>query len=135
MDFIVGLPKTLKGYTVIWVVVDRLTKSAHFLSGKATYTVDNWAQLYVKEIVRLHRVPMSIVLDWDPRFTSAFWPGLRKAMGTRLVFSTACCFSTISKDNRQVKSFLVRGNRLTGSCWKKIKMRKIRERELLKTFA
>ena len=56
MDFIVGLPKTPKGYTVIWVVVDRLTKSAHFLPGKATYTVDNWAQLYVKEIVRLHGV-------------------------------------------------------------------------------
>jgi len=56
MDFIVGLPKTLKGYTVIWVVVDRLTKSAHFLPGKATYTINNWAQLYVKEIVRLHGV-------------------------------------------------------------------------------
>ena len=89
MDFIVGLPKTLKGYTVILVVVDRLTKSAHFLPGKATYTVDNWAQLYVKEIVRLHGVPVSIVSDRDPRFTSAFWCGLQKAMGTHLDFSTA----------------------------------------------
>ena len=89
MDFIVGLPKTLKGYTVIWVVVDRLTKLAHFLPGKATYTVDNWAQLYVKEIVRLHGVPVSIVLDRNPRFTSAFWRGLQKELGTRLDFSTA----------------------------------------------
>ena len=89
MDFIVGLPKTPKGYTVIWVVVDRLTKSAHFLPGKVTYTVDNWAQLYVKEIVRLHGVPVSIVSDRDPRFTSAFWRGLQKALGTRLDFSTA----------------------------------------------
>ena len=72
MDFIVGLPKTIKGYTVIWVVVDCLTKSTHFLPGKATYTVDNWAQLYVKEIVRLHGVPVSILSDWNPHFTSAF---------------------------------------------------------------
>ena len=78
MDFIVGLPKTLKGYTVIWVVVDRLTKSAHFLPGKATYTVDNWAQLYVKEIVRLHGVPVSIVSDRDPHFTLAFWRDSKK---------------------------------------------------------
>ena len=74
---------------MICVVVDRLTKSAHFLAGKVTYTVDNWAQLYVKEIVRLHGVPVSIVSDRDPRFTSAFWSGLQKAIGTRLDFSTA----------------------------------------------
>ena len=86
---LVGLPKTLKGYTVIWGVVDRLTKSAHFLLGKATYTVDNWAQLYVKEIVRLHGVSVSIVSDSDLRFTSAFWRRLQKALGTRLDFSTA----------------------------------------------
>ena len=89
MDFIVGLPKTLKCYTVIWVVVDRLTKSAHFLPGKATYTVDNWAQLYVREIVRLHGVSVSIVSDQDSWFMSAFWRGLQKALGTRLDFSTA----------------------------------------------
>ena len=58
-------------------------------SGKATYTVDNWAQLYVKEIVRLHGVSISIVLNRDLRFTSAFWRGLQKALGTRLDFSTA----------------------------------------------
>ena len=89
MDFIVGLSKTLKGHMVIWVVVDRLTKSAHFLPSKATYIVDNWAQLYVKEIVRLHGVLVSIVSDRDPHFMSAFWRGLQKAMGTRLDFSTA----------------------------------------------
>ena len=89
MDFIVGLPKTHKAYTVIWVVIDRLTKSAHFLPGKATYTVDNLAQLYVKEIIRLHGVPVFIVLDRDSRFTSAFWRELHKKLGTRLDFSTA----------------------------------------------
>ncbi|KAL4033205.1 hypothetical protein IC575_006291 [Cucumis melo] len=72
MDFITGLPKTLKGYTVIWVVVDRLTKSAHFVPGKSTYTASKWGQLYMTEIVRLHGVPVSIISDRDARFTSKF---------------------------------------------------------------
>ncbi|KAL4010650.1 hypothetical protein IC575_030153 [Cucumis melo] len=61
MDFITGLPRTLRGFTVIWVVVDRLTKSAHFGPGKSTYTASKWARLYMSEIVRLHGVPVSIV--------------------------------------------------------------------------
>ncbi|KAL0536697.1 hypothetical protein IC582_025657 [Cucumis melo] len=89
MDFITGLPRTLRGFTVIWVVVDRLTKSAHFVPGKSTYTTSKWAQLYMSEIVRLHGVPVSIVSDRDARFTSKFWKGLQTAMGTRLDFSTA----------------------------------------------
>ncbi|KAL0534776.1 hypothetical protein IC582_029069 [Cucumis melo] len=89
MDFIIGLPRTLRGFTVIWVVVDRLTKSAHFVPGKSTYTASKWAQLYMSEIVRLHGVPVSIVSDRDTHFTSKFWKGLQTAMGTRLDFSTA----------------------------------------------
>ncbi|KAL0551253.1 hypothetical protein IC582_010339 [Cucumis melo] len=89
MDFITGLPRTLRGFIVIWVVVDRLTKSAHFVPGKSTYTASKWAQLYMSEIVRLHGVPVSIVFDRDARFTSKFWKGLQTAMGTRLDFSTA----------------------------------------------
>ncbi|KAL0551449.1 hypothetical protein IC582_010537 [Cucumis melo] len=89
MDFITGLPRTLRGFTVIWVVVDRLTKSAHFVPGKSTYTASKWAQLYMSEIVRLHGVPVSIVSDRDARFTSKFWKGLQTVMGTRLDFSTA----------------------------------------------
>ncbi|KAL0545727.1 hypothetical protein IC582_015618 [Cucumis melo] len=89
MDFITGLPKTLKDYTVIWVVVDRLTKSAHFVPGKSTYTASKWGQLYMTEIVRLHGVPVSIISDRDARFTSKFWKGLQLALGTRLDFSTA----------------------------------------------
>ncbi|KAL0536214.1 hypothetical protein IC582_025155 [Cucumis melo] len=89
MDFITGLPRTLRGFTVIWVVVDRLTKSAHFVPGKSTYTASKWAQLYMSEIVRLHGVPVSIVSNRDARFTSKFWKGLQTAMGTRLDFSTA----------------------------------------------
>ncbi|KAA0065422.1 ty3-gypsy retrotransposon protein [Cucumis melo var. makuwa] len=82
MDLITGLPRTLRGFTVIWVVVDRLTKSAHFVPGKSTYTASKWAQLYMSEIVRLHGVPVSIVSDRDARFTSKFWKGLQTAMGT-----------------------------------------------------
>ncbi|TYK03205.1 pol protein [Cucumis melo var. makuwa] len=88
MDSITGLPRTLRGFTVIWVVVDKLTKSAHFIPGKSTYTASKWAQLYMSEIVRLHGVPLSIVFYRDARFTSKFWKGLQAAMGTRLYFST-----------------------------------------------
>ncbi|KAL0536297.1 hypothetical protein IC582_025240 [Cucumis melo] len=86
MDFITGLPRTLRGFTVIWVVVDRLTKSAHFISGKSTYTASKWAQLYMSEIVRLHGVPVSIVSDKDAHFTSKFWKGLQATMSTGLDF-------------------------------------------------
>ena len=87
MDFISGLPRTLKGYTVIWVV-DRLTKSAHFVPWKSTYTANKWAYLYMIKIVRLHGAPVSIVSDRDARFNSKFWKRLQAAMGTRLDFST-----------------------------------------------
>ena len=89
MDFIVGLPRTASGYTVIWVVVDRLTKSAHFLPGKSSYFVDKWVQLYLKEVTRLHGVLVSIMSDRDPRFTSKFCKSLQQALGIRLEFSIA----------------------------------------------
>ncbi|KAA3474347.1 DNA/RNA polymerases superfamily protein [Gossypium australe] len=70
MDFLTGLPLTLKKKDVVWVVVDRLTKSVHFMPVHTDYSLDKLAELYVAEIVRLHRVPISIILDRDPRFTS-----------------------------------------------------------------
>jgi len=63
MDFIVGLPPTQKGFDSIWVIVDRLTKSAHFIPVKASYRPHQYAELYVKHIVRLHGVPRTIVSD------------------------------------------------------------------------
>ncbi|KAA0061818.1 pol protein [Cucumis melo var. makuwa] len=84
----VGTARTLKGYTVIWVVFDRLTKSTHFIPGKSTYTASKWGQLYMTEIVRLHGVPVSIISDRDARFKSKFWKGLQLALDTRLDFST-----------------------------------------------
>ena len=72
MDFVVGLPRTKDSYDVFWVILDRLTKSAHFLPIRTTYTTDKYAEIYVKEAVRLHGVPLSIVPDRDSRFTSSF---------------------------------------------------------------
>ncbi|MCO6420064.1 hypothetical protein JYK14_28520, partial [Siccirubricoccus sp. KC 17139] len=83
MDFITKLPKTLNGYDTIWVVVDRLTKSAHFLPIKETDKMEKLAQVYLKEIVSLHGVPISIISDRDSRFTSRFWQTLQQALGTR----------------------------------------------------
>ena len=71
MDFVVGLPRTQQGHDAIWVIVDQLTKS-HFLPVKVSYSLDKLAEVYIREVVRLHGVPFSIVSDRDPRFTSRF---------------------------------------------------------------
>ena len=89
MDFVVELPHSRDGYDYIWVIVDRLIKSAHFLPVKATYFVAKLAKLYVKHIVCLHGVPVSIVSDRGSVFTSRFWQKSQEAMGTRLDFMTA----------------------------------------------
>lgn len=89
MDFVTGLPRTAKGNDTIWVIVDRLTKSAHFLPIKATDSIDVLSKIYLREVVRLHGVPISIVSDRDARFTSGFWVSLQAAMETKLDLSTA----------------------------------------------
>ena len=70
MDVIVGLPRTISGKHTIWVIVNRLTKSAHFMAIKATFSVENLTEIYVSQVVRVHEVPKSIVSDHDRRFTS-----------------------------------------------------------------
>ena len=89
MDFVVGLPRTTSGNDAIWVIVDRLTKSAHFIAIKVTYSVEKLAELYVSQIVRFHGVPKSIISDRDGRFTSRFWASVHGAMGSKLKFSMA----------------------------------------------
>ena len=89
IDFIIGLLRTRRQHDAIWVIVDRLTKYAHFLPIRNDDRLDKLAQLYVEETVRLHGVPISIVSNRDPKFTSKFWSSLQDAMGTRLHFSTA----------------------------------------------
>jgi hypothetical protein len=88
MDFITGLPKS-KGYEAIFVVVDRLSKYSHFIPLKHPYTARSIAELFCKEIVRLHGIPLSIVSDRDPIFMSSFWRELFKMQGTKLKMSTA----------------------------------------------
>ena len=82
MDFVTSLPNTQRGHDAIWVVVDRLTKSAHFIPINITYSVAQLAEIYIHNIVKLHGVPSSIVSDRDPRFTSRFWKSLQEALGS-----------------------------------------------------
>ena len=89
MDFVSGLPRTRGRNDSIWVIVDRLTKSAHFLPVKKTTDLNSLARLYLKEIVRLHGAPCSIVSDRDSRFTSRFWTSLQEALGMKISMSTA----------------------------------------------
>ena len=80
--FCVGLPLTRRKHDSVWVMVDQLTKSTHFLPIRTNYALDKLAEIYIKEIVRLHGIPMSIISDRDPRFTSIFWGKLQEALGT-----------------------------------------------------
>jgi transposase InsO family protein len=88
MDFITGLPRTNKQHDSIMVVVDKLTKAAHFIPLKTTHKATNVIDIYMREIARLHGIPKTIVSDRDPKFTSKFWRGLFKGFGTNLNFST-----------------------------------------------
>ena len=74
MDFVLGLPQTQSGKDAIWVIMDRLTKFAHFLAIHSTYSIERLARLYIDEVMRLHGVLVSTVSDRNPRFTSRFWP-------------------------------------------------------------
>ena len=88
MDFVVGLPLTGRKHDSVWVVVDQLTKSAHFLPVRTDYSLDKLVELYIKEIVWLHGILVSIISDRDSRFTLRFWGKLQEALSTRLNFST-----------------------------------------------
>jgi hypothetical protein len=83
-----SFPRTVKQHDSIMVVVDKLTKETHFIPVKTTHKETNIAEIYMKEVVRLHGVPKEIVLDRDPKFTSNFWKGLFKGFGTNLNLST-----------------------------------------------
>src|SRR3954464_12346442 len=89
MDFVVGLPKSMRGHDSIWVIVDMLTKVAHFIPVRTTFRADQLAELYMSRIVSLHGVPKTITSDRGSVFTSAFWQRLHQALGTVLKLSTA----------------------------------------------
>ncbi|WRX25507.1 Integrase [Theobroma cacao] len=104
MDFVLGLPRKQSGKDVIWVIVDRLTKSGHFLAIHSTYSIEKLAKLYIDEIVRFHGVPVSIVSDRDLRFTSRFWQKFQDALGTNLRFSTTFHPQTDGQSERTIQT-------------------------------
>ncbi|KAD4889198.1 hypothetical protein E3N88_21271 [Mikania micrantha] len=104
MDFITKLPKTTSGCDTIWVIVDRLTKSAHFLPIKETDKLEKLTRIYLKEVVSRHGVPISIISDRDSRFTAHFWKSLHKALGTRLNMSTAYHPQTDGQSERTIQT-------------------------------
>ena len=82
------LPRTQRRYDAVWVIVDWLIKSTHFLVVRMTFTLEEFYRLYIREIFRLHGVSVSIVSNKDPRFTAHFWKSFQKSMGTQLMMST-----------------------------------------------
>ena len=89
MDIIVGLPKTSNGYDSVCVIVDRLTKAAHFLPVKTTHTAMQYAQLYIDRVVSLHGILKTIISDLGTQFVARFWEHFHAALGTQLIRSSA----------------------------------------------
>nr|GFC11913.1 putative reverse transcriptase domain, ribonuclease H-like domain, aspartic peptidase domain protein [Tanacetum cinerariifolium] len=104
MDFVTKLPKSSQGYDTIWVIVDRLTKSAIFTPIRETNHMDKLARIYLKEVITRHGIPISIISDRDPRFASNFWRSLQNALGTRLDMSTAYHSKTDGQSERTIQT-------------------------------
>ena len=104
MDFVVGLPRTKANHDAIWVIIDRLTKSAHFLPINERFSLDKLVHLYLKEIVVRHGAPVSIVSDRDPRFNSRFWRQFQECLGTKLNMSTAYHPQTDGQSERTIQT-------------------------------
>ncbi|GJY55203.1 putative reverse transcriptase domain-containing protein [Tanacetum coccineum] len=104
IDFVTKLPKMATGQDTIWVIVDRLTKSAHFLPMRENDTLEKLTRQYLKEVVSRHGVPVSIIFDRDGKFTSHFWKSLNKVLGTRLDMSMAYHPQTDGQSERTIKT-------------------------------
>ncbi|GJT65745.1 putative reverse transcriptase domain-containing protein [Tanacetum coccineum] len=104
MDFVMKLPKSSQGYDTIWVIIDRLTKSAIFVPMRETDPMEKLARMYLKEVVRRHGIPVSIIFDRDSRFASHFWRSLKKALGTNLDMSTAYHLQTDGQSERTIQT-------------------------------
>ena len=102
MDYIVELPRTKANHDSIWVIVDRLTKSAHFLPMNERFSLDKLVHMYLKEIVVRYGVPVSIVSDRDPRFNSRFWKSFQECLGTKLNMSTTYHPQTDDQSERTI---------------------------------
>ncbi|GJX91276.1 putative reverse transcriptase domain-containing protein [Tanacetum coccineum] len=104
MDFVTKLPKTATGQDMIWVIIDRLTKSAHFLPMREDDSLEKLMRQYLKEVVSRHGVPVLIISDRDGRFTSHFWRSLQKALGTQLDTSTTYHPQTDGQSERTIQT-------------------------------
>nr|GEV46124.1 transposon Ty3-G Gag-Pol polyprotein [Tanacetum cinerariifolium] len=104
MDFVTKLPRKSSGYDTIWVIVDRLTKSVHFLPMKKDDSMDKLTKLYLKEVVTRHGIPILIISDRDPRFASNLWRAFQKALGTRLDMSTAYHLEIDGQSERTIQT-------------------------------
>ena len=102
MDFVTHLPRTPRRHDAVWVIMDQLTKSAHFLAVWMTFTMEEFYILYVRKIIRLHGVSVSIVPDRDPKFMACFWNSFQMAMGTQLLMSTAFHPQTYGQSERNI---------------------------------
>ena len=103
MDFVTHFPRTSLKHDAVWVIVDRLTKLAHFLAVQMTFTLKEFCRLYIREIVRLHGVPVSIVSDRDPWFAAQFWKSFQKAMVTQLSMSIVFHPQTDGQSERTIQ--------------------------------
>jgi len=103
MDFVLGFPKGKKGNDAIWVIVDHLTKSALFLPIKMTDSVDKLAKIYINEVVQLHEIPVSIISDRDPRFSSRLWSIIQHVLGKRLDINTAFHLQTDGQSEKVIQ--------------------------------
>nr|GEX81094.1 putative ribonuclease H-like domain, chromo domain-like protein [Tanacetum cinerariifolium] len=104
MDFVTKFPSTSSGHDTIWVIVDRLTKSAHFLPMRKDYKMDRLARLYLNKIVARHGVPILIISDCDSRFTLRFWKSMQEALGMRLDMSTSFHPQTDGHNKRTIQT-------------------------------
>ncbi|KAI3825237.1 hypothetical protein L1987_06718 [Smallanthus sonchifolius] len=125
MDVITKLPRTAKGHDTIWVIVDRLTKSAHFLPIRETFSSERLAEVFINEVVAWHGMPLTIVYDRDTRFTSRFWKRFHEAMGTRLNVSTAYHPQTDGQSERTIQT-------LTPVCWGEIGQKELGSLEVVR---
>ncbi|GJT27187.1 putative reverse transcriptase domain-containing protein [Tanacetum coccineum] len=104
MDFVTKLPKTSSGHDTIWVIVDRLTKSSHFIPTREIDSMETLTRLYIKEIVSRHGVPISIISDHDSHFTSRFWQSMQSALGTQLDMSMTYYLETDGQSERTIQT-------------------------------
>nr|GEV98983.1 putative reverse transcriptase domain-containing protein [Tanacetum cinerariifolium] len=104
MDCVPKLPKTSNGHDTIWFIVDRLTKSTHFITTRATDSMETLTRLYIKEIISRHGVPISIISDRDSHFTSRFWQSLQDTLGTQLDMSMAYHPETDGQSERTIQT-------------------------------